>query len=106
MPSSARRSRNVKEDTREVVLQVVDSREACQVVRPVVNFLEAFRAVTQEAHLEALLVASQAALLVEVLLVEVLLVEVLLVEVLLVEVLLVEVLLVVLQAVRQLAREH
>jgi hypothetical protein len=77
MPSSAPRLRSVKEDTQEVVLRVVDFREACLVVRPVVDFLEAFRAVTQEAHLvdfrevllvvplvEVLLVASQAARLV------------------------------------------
>jgi hypothetical protein len=77
MPSSAPRLRSVKEDTQEVVLRVVDFREACLVVRPVVDFLEAFRAVTQEAHLvdfrevllvvplvEVLLMASQAARLV------------------------------------------
>jgi hypothetical protein len=78
MPSSAPRLRSVKEDTQEVVLRVVDFREACLVVRPVVDFLEAFRAVTQEAHLvdfrEVLLVVPLVEVLLVVPLVEVLLV--------------------------------
>jgi hypothetical protein len=56
MPSSARRSRSVKEATQEVGLPVVGSREACLVEELlVVDFRAASRAATQEVHLVVLL---------------------------------------------------
>jgi hypothetical protein len=55
MPSSARRSRSVKEATQEVGLPVVGSREACLVEELlVVDFRAASRAATQEVHLVVL----------------------------------------------------